>query len=79
MVDTDGRGVDSGALVCTCIACAPCTAIIRVAGVVCVPTGTSGDATIITSGPVGSGADGDELGVICIACAHINVGLDHAG
>jgi len=79
MVATSGDGAGSGALVCICTACAPCTATTKAIGVVCVHTGTCGDVTIITNDLVGSGDDGSELAVICTGFVPTSAGLAHAG
>jgi len=55
MAEPIGDGDDSGALVCTFIACEPCTEITRDTGGACDPTGICGGAIITTSDPVGSG------------------------
>jgi len=69
MVGTDGLGAVIGALESTCTVCEPCTATIRVTGVVFAPTGTCGDAITTTNDLVGSGASTARLDVTCIDCA----------
>jgi len=79
MAAIDGVGADSGASVCICTGCAPCTAITKATGVACALTGTCGVATIITSDLDGSGADGVALVDTCTACESCVVGLVPAG
>lgn len=79
MVARSGDGADSVALVCTVIACEPCTEITRVTGGACAPTGTSGGGTITTRDRVGSGVATAVLAVTCIVCAFSSVGMAHAG
>jgi hypothetical protein len=55
MVGPNGVGVGSGALVCTCTACEPCTATTKGTGAVSARTGICGDATTTTSELAGSG------------------------
>jgi len=72
---TAGHGVAIIALVCTCIACAPCTETTRATGVVCVPTGTCGVGIITTDDLAGSGVAIDEWAVICIDCEYCDAGM----
>jgi len=79
MAATNGGGAGSGALACTCIVSALCTATTKDTGAACVRTGICGDATITTDALGGSGAEIDESAAIGIACASCGAGLDPGG
>jgi len=69
MAALSGDGDGTGALVCTCTACAHCTAITKATGAECARTGICTDATITTSVRAGSGAGTEGLGGTCTVCA----------
>jgi len=76
MADTDGLGADSGALVCICIDCAPCTGTTKGIGAECGHIGICGVVTIITKGHVGSGPTPTVVWAdICIASGCTSVGM----
>jgi len=76
---TNGSGAASAGLVCTCIACARCTATTKAIGDVCGLTGTCGVGTITTGDLAGSGVDTAELVVICTVCEFSVAGTARAG
>jgi len=74
-----GRGAATAALVYIGTAAEPCGGTTKVIGVASVHTGTCGDVTIITGGPVGSGAKEGASATICTACASSGAGMEANG